>query len=376
VLTNASYPLSPNAKATLQGPVVEEGAKVGGNSSLLPGVIIGKNSLVGAGSVVVKNIEKNKVVAGNPSLEVNNINKLSAYQSSENKRIPLTDLKAQYQEVSTELDAAVRRVLESGIYVSGAEISSFEKNFSTYIGTAYCKGVSSGTSALHLALEAAGIGVGHDVITSPFTFIATAEAIRHSGARTVFVDVNHQTLCLDQNKIEKAITRKTRAIVVVHIHGQPAAMDEILSIAKKHKLLVIEDAAQAHGARYKGRMIGSMGDAGCFSFFPAKNLGACGDAGAVVTNNPKIAERVSLLRDHGRKEKYLHESHGYNHRMDPLQAAILNVKLRYLDEWNQQRRAIADRYTSVLQKFFSNPNSRPIFNASLSSIHNPGSRER
>lgn len=356
VLTNASYPLSARAKTELRGPVIGEGAKIGGNSSLLPGVVIGNNTLVGAGSVVVGNLSKNKVAIGNPAREIKNMKQLEAYKPIL-ERIPLNDLKAQYRSISAEVDRAIRRVLESGSYILGKEVQIFEKAFAAHMGTKFAVGVSSGTSAIQLALEALGVKAGDEVITTTFTFIATAEGIRHAGATPVLVDIDPVTLCISPTLIEKAITKKTKAIVVVHIHGHPAEMDAIMRIARKHRLVVVEDAAQAHGARYKGRVVGSIGDAGCFSFFPAKNLGAYGDAGAVITNNKTIAERVALLRDHGRKEKYRHDFHGYNHRIDPLQTAILSVKLPYLETWNEKRRQIAETYSAALKDLIPVPES-------------------
>jgi dTDP-4-amino-4,6-dideoxygalactose transaminase len=263
--------------------------------------------------------------------------------------IPLLDLKAQYQTIKSELDAAVIRVLENAQFILGPEVAAFESEFAAYSGASQSIGVNSGTSALHLALLAAGIGPGDEVITVPFTFVATAAAIAYTGATPVFVDIDPATFNIDVNKIEGAITPRTRAIMPVHLFGQSADMDPIMEIARKHRLVVVEDAAQAHGAEYKGRRVGSIGDMGCFSFYPAKNLGACGEGGAVTTNNPEYARKVRLLRDWGSEKKYVHDVMGYNYRLEGLQGAILRVKLRHLDAWTTARRSHAARYGDLLK---------------------------
>ena len=262
--------------------------------------------------------------------------------------IPLVDLKAQYQDVKAEVDAAVAAVLESGHYILGPEVQAFEREFSAYCNTAYAVGVNSGTSALHLALLAAGVKEGDEVITAAFTFVATVAAIEYTGARAVLVDVDPLTLTIDPDRIERAITPRTKAIIPVHLYGQPADMDPILSIARAHGLLVIEDAAQAHGAEYKHRRAGSMGDIGCFSFYPGKNLGAAGDGGAVTTSNEDYARKVRMLRDWGAEQKYRHVVKGFNFRLDEIQAAILRVKLRRLEAWTELRRQHARAYSSLL----------------------------
>ncbi len=262
--------------------------------------------------------------------------------------IPLVDLKAQYRSIQDEIDAAIRRVVESTAFILGPEVSAFEEAFASYCEANYAVGVDSGTAALFLALKACGIGPGDEVITTPFTFMATAESISQAGARPVFVDIDPATYNLNPERIEAAITPRTRAIIPVHLYGQPAEMDEIRAIARAHRLWVIEDAAQAHGARYKGRRVGSLGDIACFSFYPSKNLGAYGDAGAVVTNDADLAARVRSLRDHGRSSKYLHGELGWGLRLDALQAAILKAKLPHLDAWNAARRERARRYAELL----------------------------
>jgi dTDP-4-amino-4,6-dideoxygalactose transaminase len=262
--------------------------------------------------------------------------------------IPLIDLRAQYRTIKPEIDAAVATVLESGQYVLGPELAAFEEEFAAYCTTRYAAGVNSGTSALHLALLAAGIGPGDEVITTPFTFVATVAAIRYTGARPVFVDIDPRCFTLDPGRLESVLTPRTRAILPVHLYGQPADMDPIVDCARRHNLVVIEDAAQAHGAEYKGRRAGGLGDISCFSFYPGKNLGAYGEGGAVVTNDPAYHQRVTLLRNWGQVQKYHHQLPGYNYRLDELQAAILRVKLRYLEGWTAARRAHAAAYDVLL----------------------------
>jgi dTDP-4-amino-4,6-dideoxygalactose transaminase len=262
--------------------------------------------------------------------------------------IPFVDLKHQYHNIKAELQEAINGVLEKGIFVGGDEVEGFEEEFAQYCDVRFAVGVGSGTEALHLALLACGVGSGHEVITVPNTFIATTEAITLTGARPIFVDIDPETYTMDTGQIESAITERTRAIIPVHLYGQPANMAPILAIAERHKLLVVEDAAQAHGALYKNKKAGSLGTAACFSFYPTKNLGAYGEGGAVVTDHEEIAQRVMILRDHGSRQKYRHDIEGMNSRLHTLQAAILRVKLRHLDRWNQQRRELAALYDDLL----------------------------
>ena len=262
--------------------------------------------------------------------------------------VPLVDLKAQYLSIKPEIDAAIQRVIDNTAFIMGKEVAQFEEAFAEYCGVDYAVGVASGTAALFLALLAHGIGPGDEVITTPFTFFATGEAISQVGAKPVFVDIDPVTYNIDPNRIEAAITPYTKAIMPVHLYGQPADMDAINAIAEKHGLIVIEDAAQAHGSRYNGQRAGSLGHAACFSFYPSKNLGCYGDGGAVVTNDPKLAEKVARLRDHGRVSKYEHEELGYGLRLDGIQAAILSAKLPHLDDWNAGRRDRAARYAELL----------------------------
>jgi len=262
--------------------------------------------------------------------------------------IPFVDLKSQYHSIKEEIDQAIAGVLESSAFVLGKEVAAFEKAFGEYTACSHVSALNSGTSALHLALLAAGIGPGDEVITAPFTFVATVAAIGYSGARPVFADIDPRSFTIDPALIEQAITPRTKAIIPVHLYGQPADMDPIVEIARRHKLVVIEDAAQAHGAEYKGRRIGSIGDMACFSFYPGKNLGAYGEGGAVTTNNAAFARTINMLRDWGAERKYYHELKGYNYRMEGFQGAILRVKLRHLDGWTESRRAHAQQYAKLL----------------------------
>lgn len=259
-------------------------------------------------------------------------------------RIPQADLKAQYEAIKDDIHRAIARVLESTQFVRGGAVAEFEAAFADYCGVEHAVGVANGTDALMLALRALGIGPGDEVITTPFTFTATGEAIYWVGADIVFADIAPDTYTIDVGQIEAKITERTRAILPVHLYGHPADMDGILEIARKHDLKVIEDAAQAHGARYKGRRVGQFGHAACFSFYPGKNLGAYGDAGAVVTNDAKVADTIRKLGDHGSSKKYENELMGFNSRLDGIQGAVLNVKFKHLDAWNRRRREIANYY--------------------------------
>ena len=265
--------------------------------------------------------------------------------------IPLVDLRTQHLALKDEIDGAIDRVVGNSSFILGEEVASFEKEFARFCQAKYAIGTCSGTSALHLALIACGVRAGDEVITTPSTFIATAEAISYIGAKPVFVDIEPDIYTIDPSKIKAAITERTKAILPVHLYGQPASMEPILEIAGEHGLRVVEDAAQAHGAEYKGKRIGTLGDVACFSFYPGKNLGALGDGGAIVTNDDEIAETVRLLRNHGRKQKYIHLFIGYNYRLDAIQAAILRVKLKWLEDWNHKRRQYADIYRNMLQGF-------------------------
>ena len=264
------------------------------------------------------------------------------------KPIPLVDLVRQYRSIETDIRSAIDGVLERGVFILGDEVRKFEKEFADYCGADYGIGVGNGTSALMLALLGLGVGLGDEVIVPVNTFIATAEAVAFVGATPVFVDASPETFNLDLECVRSRITAKTKGIIAVHLYGQPVDMDALLELARPRGLFVLEDAAQAHGASYKGRSIGALADAACFSFFPAKNLGAFGDAGMVVTSRKDIADFVAKYRDHGRTEKYVHERLGVNTRLDELHAAVLRVKLRYLSDWVESRRHVAEQYRALL----------------------------
>src|SRR6201998_780353 len=265
-----------------------------------------------------------------------------------NVKVPYLDLRAQYQSIKPEIDAAIQRVLDSCAFVLGPEVASFEQDFAAYSGASECIAVNSGTSALHLALLAAGMGSGDEVITVPFTFVASVAAVLYAGAKPVLVDIDPHTFTIDPAAIEAAITPRTKAIWPVHLYGHPADMDPIMEVARRHNLVVIEDAAQAHGAKYKGRPVGSIGDMACFSFYPGKNLGAYGEGGAVTSSNAEYARAVRTLRDWGQDRKYHHVLRGFNYRMEGFQGAILRVKLRHLDSWTEARRALVNKYNQLL----------------------------
>lgn len=269
--------------------------------------------------------------------------------------VPFVDLKAQYTSIREDVLKAIENVLETCQFTLGSEVAEFEKEFATYAGAKYGVGVNSGTSALHLALLALDIGPGDEVITVPFTFVATVAAIHYSGAKPVLVDIDGQTLNMDPAGIEAAITPRTRAIMPVHLHGRPADMAPILEIAERHGLAVIEDAAQAHGAEYKGKRAGSFGRMACFSFYPGKNLGAYGEAGIVVTDDEVLNRKLRMLRDWGAEKKYEHVLKGYNYRMEGVQGAVLRVKMRHIEAWTDARRAAAVRYASLLDPAVRTP---------------------
>ncbi len=262
--------------------------------------------------------------------------------------IPPVDLVRQYKLISDEIDRAVLEVVRSGRYIGGAVVSDFEQQLAEYVGSGYCIGCNSGTDALYLALRALNISAGDEVITTPFTFIATAETISLVGAKPVFVEIERDTFNMDIEAIEAAITPRTKAIIPVHLFGQPVNMARLMDIAEKHNLYVIEDCAQSTGAKWGDKVTGNIGHIGCFSFFPTKNLGTCGDGGAVTTQDPAIADTIRVIKEHGSAQRYYHDVVGINSRLDSIQAAILQVKLRYLNQWNEQRRNIAQRYHQLL----------------------------
>ena len=266
----------------------------------------------------------------------------------QNNMIPLVDLKSQYQSIKSEIDSAISEVVESCQFILGPKVEAFETDFAAHCQSRFAFGVNSGTSAVHLAMLAAGVGPGDEVITVSYTFVATVAGILYTGAAPVFVDIDPLTCNIDPAKIEAAITPRTKVLMPVHLYGSCADMDPIIDIARRHKLILIEDAAQAHGAEYKGRRAGSMGDLACFSFYPGKNLGAYGEGGAVVTSDEQYVELIKQLRDQGQSAKYLHERVGYNYRMEAIQGAILGVKLKHLDDWTMARRRHAEVYSREL----------------------------
>jgi len=263
-------------------------------------------------------------------------------------KIPFLDLRAAYQELKADIDAAIQRVLDSGWYILGSEVDAFESEYAIYCEAKYAIGVANGLDALHLALLAMGVGPGDEVIVPSNTYIATWLAVSHCGAIPIPVEPDERTYNIDPLRIEAAITARTKVILPVHLYGQPADLDPIISLAHRYDLRVLEDGAQAHGALYKGKRIGAHGDAVAWSFYPGKNLGALGDGGAVTTNNPEIADRIRILRNYGSRVKYVNEARGFNSRLDPVQAAVLRVKLEHLDDWNGRRQTIAQQYLNML----------------------------
>jgi dTDP-4-amino-4,6-dideoxygalactose transaminase len=265
--------------------------------------------------------------------------------------VPMVDLGLQSCELHREVMQALEQVVRSGVYVLGPRVAAFEKAFSEYTGSKHCVGVNSGTSALHLALICAGVGPGDEVITVPMTFVSTAWSVSYLGATPVFVDVDPTGYTMDPRKVEARITPRTKAILPVHLYGQPAALEPLLEIGQRHGIPVIEDAAQAHGARYFGRHVGTLGRCGCFSFYPSKNLGAYGEAGAIITDDGDIAARLRSLRDHAQNRRHHHDEVGFNYRMDAIQGAVLGIKLEHLERWQAERRRQAERYRQLLDGF-------------------------
>jgi len=263
-------------------------------------------------------------------------------------KVPYLDLPAQIRGIRKEIDVAIARTVDNCSFCLGPDVAQFEKDFAQFCGAQHALGFNSGTSALHVALRLLNVGPGDEVITTPYTFIATSWAISYCGAKPVYVDIDDATFNLNPKLIEKAITPRTKAVLPVHLYGHPFDVDPILEICRKHKLPLVEDAAQAVGAKYKGKNVGTLGDISCFSFYPAKNLGACGEGGALVTNNSAFAARAKSLREHGSTQRYHHDEVGYNYRMEGFQGAVLGVKLKYLQKWNEERRRVAKRYMELL----------------------------
>lgn len=314
--------------------------RIGSNATILP-VTIGDNAIIGAGAVVTKDVPKNSIVAGNPA-------KIIGRTTKKTDKIPLVDLGAQYDEIKDDLVPAINKVLEDGNFILGKQVEDFERQFAKYIGVKFCVGLASGRDAILLSLRALGVGPGDEVITVANTFIATVFPIMELGAKAVLVDIDPDTLLMDIEKLEKATNKKTKAIIAVHLYGRPCQMDVINKLARKYKLKVIEDAAQAHGSEYKKQKCGSMSDVGVFSFYPGKNLGASGDGGAVTTNNKRIYDEIRIMRDVGQSKKHYHTMFGYNSRLDTIHAVSLSTKLKRLNSWNTKRRKLAKLYNKLL----------------------------
>lgn len=359
---NVFHPTCEKAKICLGGPTIRKGAIIGGNVFISPDTEVGERAFVAAGSIVTKAVEPEAVVFGNPAKKVSSIDRMRcqfdllkgspyaqpAMDIPARRSIPLIDLAAQHQSIKLEVRLAMDRVIMNTRFIGGKELVEFEAAFARFQGVPYAVAVSNGTSAIELALRALNIGPGDEVITQANSFIATPEAISAVGATPVFVDVTDETNNIDPAKIEAAITGRTKALIPVHLYGELCPMEEIVAIAQRHGLRVIEDSAQAHGAERDGKRAGAWGDAATFSFYPGKNLGAYGDAGAVVTRDEALARHIAKLKDHGRSEKYVSDIIGGNERMDTLQAAILAVKLKYLNTWNEARRRVAQRYVELM----------------------------
>ncbi len=269
--------------------------------------------------------------------------------------IPFVDLKSQYREIENEIKEAAARVFQHGIFVQGPDVTEFENTFAEYLGVKHGIGVGSGTDALYIALKCLGIGKGDEVITAANSFIATSEAISMTEAEVVFADYNTETYNIDLNDLASKVSKRTKAVVPVHIYGQPVDMEKLSAFAKEHHLFIVEDAAQAHGASFKNKKVGTFGHAGCFSFYPSKNLGAYGDGGAIVTNDDQLAKKCRMFADHGRKTKYDHQIEGCNSKLDSLQAAFLNVKLKYLEGWTERRISSASFYNNTLKEIVATP---------------------
>ncbi|MCU0770534.1 MAG: DegT/DnrJ/EryC1/StrS family aminotransferase [Verrucomicrobia bacterium] len=280
--------------------------------------------------------------------------------------VPYLDLKAQLQPLRAELEAAFARTLDHCSFCLGPDVAQFEKDFAAFIGTQHCVGVNSGTSALHIALLLLNVGPGDEVITTPFTFVATSWAISYVGARPVYVDIDDNTFNLDPHLLEQAITPRTKALLPVHLYGHPCDLDPILAVARKHNLPLVEDTAQAHAAKYKGRTVGTFGQISCFSFYPGKNLGACGEGGALLTNDAALAQRARALREHGSTVRYYHDEVGYNYRMEGIQGAALGVKLKHLARWTEGRQSVARRYHELLA---DTPLQLPVESARVESAY-------
>lgn len=342
--------LQGTADWTVVPTVIRRGASIGSNATILCGVTVGEEAIVGAGAVVTRDVPPRVVVAGNPARSLRPADLSSGTSAPPPPlRVPFVALDRAYAAIQQEVEAAVRQVLQSGQYIQGQEAAAFEGEFAAFCGAQCAITVNSGTSALHLALLAVGIRPGDEVITAPNSFFATAEAILYTGARPVFVDVDPGSATMNPATLEAVITPRTRAVIPVHLYGRAAHMAPILATCAAHGIPVVEDACQAHGAQYGNRRVGTLGRLGCFSFYPTKNLGTCGEGGAVITDDPALAADLRALRNHGQSHKGHHERVGFNYRLAEIQAAFLRVNLRHLPAGIQSRRRIAYRYLEALQ---------------------------
>ncbi len=370
MFTNDRFPRATNDLGELAGPDdwicepmrVARGATIGSGAILLPGVTVGERALVGAGAVVTKDVPRGAVVIGHPArVRIANVLPRETHTAPapllatlggplrDDDRIPLVDLRAQHDEIAERVRGGFARVLETSDFILGDEVSAFEARFAELCEVGHCVGVGSGTDALEFSLRALGVCPGDEVILPCNSFVASAAAVVHAGAIPVFVDVDPGTYLLDVNQVSDRIHPRTRAIVPVHLYGQLAPMEPLMAVASEHGIPIVEDGAQSQGARWLGRPAGSFGDVAATSFYPGKNLGAYGDAGAVVTNDENIADRVRALRNHGSRVKYEHPELGFNSRLDTLQAVVLNAKLEHLAQWNEWRRARAAVYGELLR---------------------------
>lgn len=341
MFTNDKYSDSENIHDwKLTKTKIGNNVRIGSNATILP-VTVGNNSIIGAGSVVTKDVPPNVIMAGNPARIIRKIRKKSS-------EIFLVNLERQYEEIKTDVEKSVRNILSKGNFILGEEVDRFEKAFAKFVGTKYAIGVASGADALLLSLDALGVGKGDEVITTANTFIASVLPIIRLGAKPVLVDVDENTYQMDIERMEKAITKNTKVILPVHLFGIPNRMDEILRVARKYKLKVVEDSAQAHGSSYKQKKCGSFGVLNAFSFYPGKNLGAAGDGGAITTDNKKLYEKIKSLRHIGQTQKYKHDLLGYNSRLDTIHASVLSIKLKKLNGWNAKRRENAGLYNKLL----------------------------
>ncbi|MFO0968012.1 MAG: DegT/DnrJ/EryC1/StrS family aminotransferase [Gemmataceae bacterium] len=369
--TKANGELQRGGDWTCQATVIKRRASLGSNATILGGVTIGEGAIVGAGSVVTRDVPPYTIVAGNPARVLRSVDRDDEPRQapaalSTPRSIPFLDLVSQHAGLKEDLLSVVAEVFDTAGFIGGPLVERFEEEFANYSGSRYCVSLSSGTDALRFALSALGVGPGTSVITVPNTFVATTAAITQAGGAIEFVDIDPDTCLMDPNALEEHLERRMArpgagprptVVLPVHLYGQCCDMDAIVAIARRFGLKVLEDAAQAHGATYRGRPAGSLADAAAFSFYPGKNLGACGDGGAITTDDPDIRKHALLLRDHGRTDKYVHGIEGYNGRLDALQAGLLSVKLKRLDQWNERRRMLAAEYADALAAV---PDVRPV----------------